>query len=343
MILLAHNGQSLLGLDSNGLPARAACSTDPNDRRTRGMLLMLRQLSDESNPYFATTEMCIATFGESFEPDYKFPEGGTPSDCFQPVRDGGSGFDFLDFEVSSMANEEQPQGRNPWGPLLDAIGRFNQWADSSAERHIVFFADGEFSDSVVARTAEASGATFDAVMQEALNNEVIIHVVQLDRYDRAVDCDPVTAHGASDEYSRLACATGGNFSFVERAEDLPEVFTNLGRAVPGSYRLQLLAERLATLPLGPYKLAFTLTATVDDRSNSFIFSALAGSGDSTSGRQDTRMSIMNRGDCASDGRSCLPGYVCDDTSATCHTPAPGEGGTDGGGDGSGEGSGESAE
>lgn len=320
IIVLMANGASLLGLDSSGIPDRLNCSSDPFDRRTRGANLMLRQLADDGNPYVGRTQMCIGTFEGQSEPDYKFPDGQAVANCFQPVADGGAGFNFLDSTINAIGVQEGPGGRNPWAAVIDASARFNDWISTDYERHIVLFTDGDLSEDVV-ETAAALGQNFDGAVQAALNNEVTLHVIQLDRRDRADDCTTASVHGALEEFSRLACATGGNYTYLERADDLPEFFTNLGRSLPGQYEIPLVAEQLATLPLGPYKLAFTLNANVDDKQGSFIFSALAGTGDSTSGRQDTRMSIINRGDCAS--RSCLPGYVCDDTSATCHTPAPG--------------------
>src|SRR5690606_3606967 len=94
-----------------------------------------------------------------------------------------------------------------------------------------------------------------------------------------------------------------------------QFLANVGRAIPGNYEAELVAEGLALLPLGPYKLAFTLTATVDGRQESYVFSALAGAGDSASGRQDTRVAMINRGDCTS--RACQTGYVCDPDGPTC--------------------------
>lgn len=318
VIVLMANGSSLLGLDATGNPDRPNCSSDPFDRRTRGLSLMLRLLSDEGNPFVGSTVMCLATFTGQSEPDYRFPDGRTLADCFQQVEQGRTGFEFLDTEIDRIGTSEEAGGRNLWGAIIDASGRFNEWLSADHERHLVVFTDGGLTEDVV-ETATALGQTPAAALQELVNNEVSLRVIQLDRRDRSAACTPALSRGALEELSRMACATGGTYSYVERADDLPEAFTNLGRAIPGRYDIQLVTEALATLPLGPYKLATTITATVNERQASFIFSALAGSSSSAS-RQDTRLALFNRGECAS--RTCQPGYVCDASSPTCHAPAP---------------------
>ena len=144
-----------------------------------------------------------------------------------------------------------------------------------------------------------------------------MHVVQLDRVDRADNCFPASVNGAIDDFARLACATGGSYSVVQRADDVPVLIENVGRAVRGFYEVDLLFDELAALPLGPYTLEAAMEFRVDRDAKTYIFAARAGAG---LGRSDTRISVFNRGDCAGD-RSCYAGYECR-ADAVCAPPEP---------------------
>ncbi len=315
IILLMSNGASVLGTRPNGNPEGAACSTDPFDKRTRAASLMLGILGNPTNDFSSNTDLCLGAFAGASEPDYRFET--SPNDCLRSVREDSSDAQFLSTQINDIARSETPAGRNPWGAIIDAAGRFDEW-NAAGERHIVLVTDGGTSEDVL-ETTIALQQTFERAMDTAVQNDVRVHIIQWNRPEREVDCRVAQTETAIEEYARVACATNGSFTFVQRPDDIEDFLKNLGRAIPGRYSVPVVADGLATLPLGAYKASFTLSATVDGERSSFEFAARAGSG--STGRQDTRMTMVNRGDCMN--RPCLPGYVCDDTSATCHTPAPG--------------------
>ena len=314
VILLISNGASALGITSAGTPNGQTCSTDPIDKRTRAASLMLGILGNPTNAFASRTNLCVGAFDGRSEPDYRFET--TPNDCLRSVREDSADEDFLSEQIARLANSETTGGRNPWGALLDAIGRFGDW-EASGDRHIVMVVDGDVSEDVL-ETTIALQQTFQRTMDAALAENVRIHILQYSRPDRGDDCFPLSANGAIEEYARVACATNGSYAYVQRPDDIEDFLKNLGRSIPGRYSVPLVADGLANLPLGPYKAGFTFSATVDGERASFEFAARAGAG--TSGRQDTRMALINRGDCES--RPCLAGYICDDASETCHTPEP---------------------
>lgn len=319
VILLLSNGGSALGIDDQGVPNGQTCSTDPFDQRTRAATLMLGILGNETNAFSRTTDLCVGAFAGQSEPDYRFET--SPADCLRPVAEGTTDQAFLATEIARLANQETPDGRNPWGALIDAIGRFDEWG-ARGNRHIVLVTDGDVSADVL-ETTIALQQTFQRAMDLAIAANVRIHIVQWDRPGRPADCFPANTEGAMEEFGRLACATNGSYTFVERPEDLSEFLQNLGRSIPGRYSIPIVADGLATLPLGPYKAAFTLSATVDGQRASFELAARSGAG--STGRQDTRMTIVNRAACADGARECLDGYICEEPRLTCHTPVPGEG------------------
>ncbi len=321
VIVLVANGSSVLGFDTAGRPSRVECSSDPDRRRTNGVSQLLRSLNEASNPFSADTDVCIASFLGGSEPDYYFPAGEDVSDCFQSIlprsatSDGPRGFDFLDLSANDISNRATSGGRNPWAAIKDAVVRFDEWASPEQERHIVMFTDGPPSPET--RATEVSFArTYEDIEREVLANEVHVHIVQLDRRDRGADCDPATEHGALEEYARLACVSGGNFSYVESAADVPVAIERMGLSVPGHYEMEMLVDdSIATLPLGPYKLDLAVAVDVLGNADTLSFSAVE---TSSSGRVDNRIALMNRGVCASG--TCLAGYECTEDSATCQPP-----------------------
>lgn len=319
VIVLISNGGSTLGIDDQGVPNGQTCSTDPFDQRTRATTLMVGALGNESNAFSRNTDVCVGAFDGLSEPRYAFET--SPNDCLRSAAEGTADQAFLSTEIQSLANSNTSGGRNPWGALLDAIGRFDEW-NARGERHVVLVTDGDVSEDVI-ETTIALQETFQRAMDAAIAADVRVHIIQWDRPGRPANCFPASTEGAMEEYGRLACATNGSFTFVERPEDLSEFMQNLGRAIPGRYSIPIVADGLATLPLGPYKAAFTLSATVDGQRASFPLAARSGAG--STGRQDTRMTLINRGPCADDTRECLDGYVCEDPRLTCHTPVPTEG------------------
>ncbi|MCB9521231.1 MAG: VWA domain-containing protein [Myxococcales bacterium] len=311
IIVLMTNGASVLGQRDDGTPAQFDCSTDRSDRRTRGVTQLLRQLRESE--LASDSRLCVATFAGQSEPDYRHPDGDLVADCFQRVTDES----FLDSEIQAIANQEEAgSGRQPWAAIIDAADRFDEWLPGNYDRHIVVFTDGDTDERSI-DAAQAQGLTPQAALDAVVNAGVTVHVVQLDRADRAEDCFPVNRHGALDDFARLACATEGTYSMVERADDVPALLENVGRAIPGQYRVRLLADGLAALPLGPYSLEMQLEATVDGVTRAARFAARAGT---TSARSDTRIAIFGRGDCAGGAASCYSGYECRSDSV-CAPPA----------------------
>lgn len=313
VLVLIHNGASMLGLTDAGAPNGASCSADRFDQRTRGVLQMLQILGEEENPYRSNTRICVGSF-DITEPNYRHPDGETPADCFLlGTNEDGEELNRL---VTQIGSQETNQGRNPWGAVIDGIGRFNEWAPQDAQRHLVLITDGDVSPDREAN-ALALGQTFETAEQAALNNEVAVHVVQLDPQYRAADCFPAPAPGVVDEFARIACSTGGSYAHSETPESLSANIEDIGHTIPGSYSVPLNVDSLASLPLGPYKVSATLTVTVDDQTESLILSAVAGSGQGD--RVDQRMSINNRGACTPD--SCHSIYECNTESGQCEPAA----------------------
>ena len=315
IIVLFSNSASVLGITVDGIPSTQHCSTDPFDKRTRAASLMLGLLGNPGNESAASTELCVAAFDGRSEPDYRFET--MPSDCLREVRDGTDGEDFLSDVIARLANSEVTSGRNPWAAVIDATSRFEEW-NAAGERHIVLVTDGDTSEDVL-ETSIALQQTYARAVEDAVNAGVRVHVVQWGRSDRAEDCFPADTEGAVDEFSRLACATSGSYAFVERPDDLEWFAKSLGRSIPGRYSIPVEAAQLSALPLGPYKAEFTLTAAVDGNVLEFEVSARSGAG--STGREDTRIALVNRGLCADDAE-CHGDYVCDEVSATCRPARP---------------------
>ncbi len=300
VILLMANGSSLLGIGPDGVPDRLRFSSDPFDRRTRAANLFLRQLGSENSSYAGSTELCVATFVGQGEPRYYSPEGEDVSECFQRVRVGSAGFDDLESAINNVGISETDSPRNHWGALRDAATRFDTWAPTADSRHIVLFTDGDVSADAV-ETAEAL-RDYENALAAIETFGVTVHVAQLDNPPEGQ-----TRTQPIDALSTLACATGGNYTYVESPDDLSEFFTNLGLAIPAHYETELTVTRVVTLPVGSYKLSLTLRVTVDDRSEAYTF---GGSQVTSAGREDLRISVFNRGDCLTADRGCLVGREC---------------------------------
>ena len=298
VILLVTNGASVLGINDEGVPDRAE-STDPFDKRWRAAYVFFRRLASDTNPYADTTTLCVAGF-DSEAIEYAIPLGSGPSGCFQRVAEGTDGFDSLDTAINGFARFETASPRDPWGAVLDAAARFDQWRPNAVSRHIVLVTDGGVAAGA-ADVADALAHRRRAVEQVAAAGAVL-HVAQFDNPPLGREKEqPV------DGLAELACSSGGHFFYAESPSDLSGFLDALAPTVPAHYRSTLSLDNLAALPLGSFKLATTLEVKLEDNT---AFVSFGASERASAGLEDRRITVYNRGDCTADGAECLVGRAC---------------------------------
>lgn len=104
----------------------------------------------------------------------------------------------------------------------------------------------------------------------------------------------------------LACTTQGTFFYTESPSALVEAFTSLGVGLPASYELVLGISDIGLQPFGQYKMAFTMSVSMDDTTETYDFGGAVAAG---SARADRRATINLGGVCTADSE-CLPNLTC---------------------------------
>ncbi len=104
----------------------------------------------------------------------------------------------------------------------------------------------------------------------------------------------------------LACTTEGTFFYTESPAALVEAFTNLGVGLPASYELVLGISDIGLQPLGQYKMAFTMSVSMNETTETYDFGGAVAAGAS---RADRRTTINLGGVCSAD-TDCLPNLTC---------------------------------
>ncbi len=320
VLALFFNGYTVLGQDLEGLqPPDVSYRTDPVGQRITGLTSMITRLADAAaektsdepaGPFVRGIEMCVGTYLGSDLVDFFRPAGS--ADCLQPLHDPDGGYDGYRAGVQTFVQNGQRGGLNYLPALVTAVRTLDTQAADGNDRHVVLYVDGDISSQTLREENAALGNTVERVINDALAANVMVHVIQLDVVPRdGVKWGPVT------DLERIACETGGSYQYVERADSLPEAFSNLAFTLPSHFRYELAVSETGVLPSGTYKVATTMAVTVNDRTELHVFGGYVGSVDSAT-RTDTRFPVTFQRACSADS-DCLVGQVC--SASVCRNPA----------------------
>ncbi|MCA9562690.1 MAG: VWA domain-containing protein [Myxococcales bacterium] len=283
VILMDYSASLIDDPDMSGF--QGARGTDPSTLRLSAATTMV--LSMRRSPWADDSHIrtCVARFGGEGPAGVEFLPETTPDRCMT------ADFDVTLSQLSSTFLSVNASGGSPlWDGIVKAIDERLALGPASRERHLVVFTDGEDDGSLVSDFLDATTA--------AVDNNVIVHVIQLDNLpdpsDPSVNSDVNRVNiGPIDELARLACQTGGTFQYVNHPRDLREAFSSLANTMFGRYSFDLQVGRLndADVPAGPYAVAAAMTVNLLEISQTFNF---AGNQSDNSGGFDNRFTVFRR-------------------------------------------------
>ena len=245
--------QTLEGLNPDG-SYNATRSTDPQNKRISAAQAFI--LGFRRSHFAESSRMCVVSFGGegraavNFRPD--------PSSCMSV------NFDQALTQVSQMTVGEV--GKSPiWSAVLETIDQ--QLAGASGDKIMVLFTDGLDDGSLT--------DTFEDALAAAVDNNVTVHIVQLDNPppEDEEGTGPKPYIGPEDQFARLACETGGSFQYAQAPEDLRPLFSALATSVSARYEASLQVGQLSSTEIEPgrYRIATAMDITVLGERRSFQF------------------------------------------------------------------------
>ena len=245
--------QTLEGMKPDG-SYDASRSTDPQNKRISAAQAFI--LRFRSSAFAEDSRMCVVSFGGEgraavfFRPD--------PTSCMS------GNFDQALAQVSQMTVGEN--GVSPiWSALLETIEQ--QFVSASGNKIIVLFTDGLDDGSLT--------DTFEDALAAAVDNNVTVHVVQLDNPppEDEAGTGPRPYIGPEDQLARLACDTGGSFQYAQAPEDLRPLFSALATSVSARYEASLQIGQLTAADIVPgrYRVATAFTINLLGERRSFQF------------------------------------------------------------------------
>lgn len=237
--ILMDYGETLAGVDEDGNFAPEN-STDPRDHRIAAATNFT--IKFEQGSFGPDGRICVVSFGGEGRAAVHFAP--TIESCMTSNYDSVRAY-LQDLSVGEV-------GASPiWAAILETIEE--QLAGASGDRHILLFTDGDDDGSV------DESDTFQAALEAAQNNNVAVHVVQLDNQpDGFADVEPVA------NFRQLTCGTGGSYQYATGPEDLRMFYENLALHVPAHYQIeaQVASVASANIPSGFYRLAVGLEITL---------------------------------------------------------------------------------
>lgn len=254
---LDHSG-SMIGLDPRDGSVDLQVGSDPRDER----IVFFTQAVDA---FPEGAFMSVVSFSGDFV--------NVVEACAPPT---------LNRDLTRTCFTDLQRGEDGFTPLADALDfslRRIITANEDLNPVIVLFTDGTEGqgDTSVKSLAEVQGDLVEA------NVPVIVIHLQPRNPDY-----PEEVRGRSAEYQALACATGGEYLFVERAEQLSDERTSnlqtiVTNRVRGIWRLRT-GTTLGEAPARRYLLSTEVTATVDDRARSYSVTQARDAGEITDRR-----------------------------------------------------------
>ena len=173
-----------------------------------------------------------------------------------------------------------------WSNLASDASQTEQFG-CGASSDTVLLTDGDDTGSL----SETAYATAMMRVQELGIQVHLAHLDNLGRDDEHQSIYPGPV-GGSDLMARMACESDGSYQIASQPTDLYRVFEALAYTSPGYFEVDLALPALASpdLPVGAYRLAFTLEATLHGEPQAFDYDTGMGA----SGVEDRRLVVFRR-------------------------------------------------
>ncbi len=274
-VLLMDFSESLSGINAEG-DFDPSCATDPADERVsaaRAFVLRYERVSSFSED----SRFCVA----------KFSGDGPAGTFFLPSEASclTGDYDTVVSQLGTLTVGEEP-GSPMWAAVGVVAGDTSPLTTAAGDRSIILFTDG-LDDAEIGSFQEALAAVQD--------EEIEVHVVQLDTTPNDETACGFTAIGPEDELARLACETGGTFQYASDPATLRPMYTALAHTLGEYYTVRLEVPQLGASDIDPgrYRIATTMTVNLLGETQSISFA-----GDQTDPASadivDTRLTVFKR-------------------------------------------------
>ena len=350
--VLYANGSSMLGRapggevcasDVPGLPP--GCVPDRANLRYNAFRQLRAELNPRERAQRPGHRMCAMAFSSSQgRGEYRFVRGDTgrrPVDgCFELVPndafDASSALDAYNQEVGSRTGLLQdpsfPAGdRNVWAALLRTLDEMGQSRTLEprlrvSDVHLIVVTDGPDNGSSTSEGSDTFGtpsAVLEAVadLTTRFGRTVQIHFVHVDPQQQLVGNSGFVYRnptGPIDDFSMVACETGGTYQYTTRIESLPALLGGVGRHINYHMQAYLRWPGVDALPPGAYQISGELRFEILDDEGNLRFG----------GRIDEGEDVFEDvgGDRRVDNRLMLFRRPVNDSSGGNPLPLPSEGG-----------------
>ncbi len=277
VLVLFSNGSTILGANPNGTsnPDR---QSDPDESRTSAAYYLtsrLATIANLPNDLDESVKICVGYFNEPTGLSLKLlPAGSTPDTCFNRV-DGDVVNDIqrvnpvVDGLFTQVQSTSQQGPRSNYGALISGASILGP-ASNTRKKHIILVTDGRDDGS------NTNTETFTNAVSALLNNEVQVHVLQLD-YPGAEALGIGTGTGGSarvrgtagpiDNLAQIACQTGGSFQYLSSPADFETAYTAIANNIAGGFEMGIVVGGIESLPAGAYRVATTMAVTLGNATN----------------------------------------------------------------------------